>query len=224
MNKTVDIQELIVVVVAKNHNPTILNPDFLKYNGIVPAEWELAESPICTEPVAQVIYKNGINILAQFDKIIFSENIEAKKLEEVKVPGIARKYIETLPHVDYRAVGINPKGDMPMPETEAIRFIIDRLVRPGPWVQFKERAAHAAVRFTYPIEGGKFTLTIAAAVKKPLEGIEQPVVLFEANFHYEVIADTPQEKLSQTLAFIDLWKTELEDYATFINQTFLKEG
>ncbi len=30
------IAELSVVVIAKNHNPTVLNPDFLKLNNIVP--------------------------------------------------------------------------------------------------------------------------------------------------------------------------------------------
>ena len=65
MKHTLDIQELAAVVVARNHNPTILNPDFLKYNNIVPANWELAESPLCTPPVAQVKYTNGISIVAQ---------------------------------------------------------------------------------------------------------------------------------------------------------------
>jgi hypothetical protein len=49
------IQDLTLVVVARNHNPTILNPDFLKSTHIVPEHWELAAPPFCVEPVASAI-------------------------------------------------------------------------------------------------------------------------------------------------------------------------
>lgn len=73
MRKKLVIQELAIVVVGKNHNLTILNPDFLKTNGIVPDEWQLAVSPVSVDPLAQVIFQNGLSIVAQFDKVIFSE-------------------------------------------------------------------------------------------------------------------------------------------------------
>jgi hypothetical protein len=44
MDKTLALYELAVVLVARNHNPTILNPDFLKFNGMVPDNWELNQS------------------------------------------------------------------------------------------------------------------------------------------------------------------------------------
>jgi hypothetical protein len=42
MTPTVTIQELALALTAKNHSPTLLNSDFLKYSGIVPPDWELA--------------------------------------------------------------------------------------------------------------------------------------------------------------------------------------
>ena len=56
MNKTVQLQELAIVVAAPNHNPTILTVDFLKYSGIVPTDWELASQPISTNRAAQVSF------------------------------------------------------------------------------------------------------------------------------------------------------------------------
>ena len=55
--------ELTIVIVAENHNPTILNPDFLKFNDIVPKEWDMGQPPLCTPPISQVEYKNGIKII-----------------------------------------------------------------------------------------------------------------------------------------------------------------
>lgn len=56
MTQSLAVQELAIIIAAKNHNPTILTPDFLKYTGIVPADWELARQPIFTSSVAQVIF------------------------------------------------------------------------------------------------------------------------------------------------------------------------
>ena len=78
MNKTVITEELSIVVVARNHNPTILNPDFLRYNEIVPPDWELAGPPVCVELMAQVAYSNSVKIVSQFDKVIFTETLGGK--------------------------------------------------------------------------------------------------------------------------------------------------
>ena len=43
-----------VVVLAREHNPTILHPSFLGAQGIVPKDWQLAEPPMCTPPLSMV--------------------------------------------------------------------------------------------------------------------------------------------------------------------------
>lgn len=86
MNVTVDTREFSIVVVAKSHNPAILNPDFLKDNEIVPANWELEKPPVCLEPVAEIVFKNKVRIIAQLDKLIFSENVKAKSKKSFVTP------------------------------------------------------------------------------------------------------------------------------------------
>ncbi|MBX9255406.1 hypothetical protein H1Q63_15930, partial [Desmonostoc muscorum CCALA 125] len=56
MNQSLNIQEMAIAIAAKQHNPTILTPDFLKYSGIVPNNWELAKPPIITDAAAQVVF------------------------------------------------------------------------------------------------------------------------------------------------------------------------
>ena len=51
------------VVVGQAHNPTILNPDFLAAEGIVPKSWNWSVSEtITTPPLAMVRYANGATI------------------------------------------------------------------------------------------------------------------------------------------------------------------
>src|SRR5713101_6330983 len=60
-----------VVIVGGDHNPTILNPDFLTIREIVPKEWgwEVADPAITTPPFAIVRYTNGTSITVERNKL-----------------------------------------------------------------------------------------------------------------------------------------------------------
>ena len=53
-----DLVELSVVLVATSNNPAIINPDFLKHNGILEEDRELKEDPVATPMVSQVAYES----------------------------------------------------------------------------------------------------------------------------------------------------------------------
>jgi hypothetical protein len=96
MKPKITIQELALALIAKNHSPTLLNSDFLKYSGIVPSDWELARPPIFSPQISQVAFTNGINIVAQSNAITFIESLSTKPQEDIKIPAIIRKYVEAL--------------------------------------------------------------------------------------------------------------------------------
>jgi hypothetical protein len=110
MTPKVTIQELALALTAKNHSPTLLNSDFLKYSGILPPDWELARPPILGSQISQVAFTNGINIVAQSNAITFIESLNTKPLEDTKIPAIIRKYVEALPRTDYQTLTINPRS------------------------------------------------------------------------------------------------------------------
>ena len=64
MQKTLEIQELALVLAVKRQDPTLLNPEFLHYSGIIPEAWELAQQPVRQPQGAQVSFQNGVNIVA----------------------------------------------------------------------------------------------------------------------------------------------------------------
>ncbi len=222
MVKKLIIEELSIVVVARNHNPTLLNPDFLKYNGIVPAAWELAEPPICTPPVSQVVYKSKISIMAQFGKLLFQEGIIENALKDAKIPKITVKYVETLPHVDYRAVGINPKGYvLAHSEKEAHEFVLNKLIAPGAWRSFRNKQPTVSTRFIYPINGGSINVTIENASLSLADNKQAPVVVFAANFHRDIHGKTSDEKVNGVKHIIGAWKTDVSTFSSLVEKTFL---
>jgi hypothetical protein len=105
-----EVTQLSIVIAAESNNPSILNPDFLKYNGIVSDDWQSADRTVTTGVISQVTYENGVSIVSEPNKINFVERIGDGDYGSLQVPAIAQKYIETLPHVKYTAIGNNPIG------------------------------------------------------------------------------------------------------------------
>lgn len=223
MTNTLNVQELVFALAAKNHNPAILNPDFLKYSGIVPIDWELAQPPIHTNAVAQVTFQNGVSIIAQTNRIIFAEVIAAKDLSEVKVPTIARKYVETLPHVDYQAVGINPRGHVALEQEEdtARKYLAEMLLAPGSWREFGKAPVRATIQLAYELDKGQLNLIINEAALQLPEAELIPVILFSGNFNYEIAGTTQDERLGNLHQIIQNWQVNLETYKELVNTRFL---
>lgn len=161
------IRELAIVVVGRNHNPTILNPDFLRFNEIVPSDWELARPPLCTELIAQVVFGNRLSVVSQQDKIIFSEAFSVDGTGPVETPGVAQRYLNTVPHVDYQAVGVNPNGYVTFEDQAAVlAFAKDRFLAKGPWLGFGDGLHGAGIRFSYEVEGRTLNLSLDAGCRQ----------------------------------------------------------
>ena len=221
MGKTLTIRELAVVVVGKNHNPTILNPDFLKVNKIVPADWELSRPPICADIVAQVAYKNGVTVITQPDKIVFSEQVALDAPTEVESPGIAHRYLETLPHVDYLAVGINPKGHVVFDSSEsAEKYLAERFLLKGTWLEFGDASPRSELKLIYTLEKVRFNLTIETTTLKS-DGTGTPMMLFSGNSHHELAGDATKERHFSALETVDSWKSDMETFQHLISERIL---
>jgi hypothetical protein len=221
MNDSLTITEFTIVIVAQNHNPSILNPDFLKYNKIVPMDWEIAEPPICVEPMSQVSFKGGLKINAQFDKVIFKENIEENKLEEIKVPAIAKKYITVLPHVDYKAVGINLRGHIIFDSEDSVaKYILETYISEGPWREIGTAPVRTSIKFLYSFDEVRCNLTIDIG---ELKKVNMPVLLFSANSHHDITGSNKQERLDHLHQIIDAWKKDIDMFKKITDQIMPKK-
>lgn len=220
----VTLRELIVVVDAKNHNPTILNPDFLKINEIVPLDWKVEGNPICVDPHAEVAFTSGIKIVAEFETITFSEILNTESGFNPCVPGIAEKYVKTLPHVDYTGSGLDLRGDVTMSTEEVEQFFFNKLVQPGPWTRLEGQPAKIGLRFYYTIDDGYLVVTVAPATREAAKGQSFPIVFFGANLRRQSKEKDPRDRLAETIGFIGRWERDVKLYHNMINGSFLREG
>jgi hypothetical protein len=226
MSQSLITQEFGIIIAAKNHKPTILNPDFLKYSGIVPTEWELARQPIYTQSVSQVAFTNGIAIIAEPTRVMFVEAIENKAIKEIAIADIAKKYVQTLPNIEYGAVGLNPRSYIYFDQHEdaARQYLAEKLLSKGAWQEVGTAPVQASLNLAYTLERCPFYLTVTEAALRNSDEASTPIVLFSGSFRYEITGEAASQRLSYLHNCIDNWKADLEIYQEIINTKFIAQA
>ncbi|MDZ7969661.1 MAG: hypothetical protein RM368_32760 [Nostoc sp. DedSLP03] len=224
MSQNLITQEFGIIIAAKNHNPAILNPDFLKYSGIVPQEWELVQQPISTQNLSQLAFTNGIMIVAEPTRVIFIEAIEQKAIKEITVAEIAKKYVQTLPNIQYEGVGLNPRGYISFEQQSAAsQYLVKTLLSGGDWQSLGTAPMRATLNLVYTLERCPFYLTVSEAALRNPDESNIPIVLFNGSFSYEVKSETPLQRVTNLHQIIDNWQTDLSNYQEIINTKFLAD-
>jgi hypothetical protein len=223
MSQSLITQELGIIIAAKNHTPTVLNPDFLKYSGIVPTQWELARQPIYTQSVSQVAFTNGIVIVAEPARVIFIEAIEDKAIAEITIAEIAKKYVQTLPNVEYEAVGINPRSYITFDQQQdtARQYITNTLLSTGAWQEIGNAPVRATLNLAYTLERCPLYLTVSEAALRNPDETSTPIVLFNGSFSYQVTGETASERIADLHQIINNVQTDLSNYQEIISSKFI---
>lgn len=196
-----------VVVTGEVHNPTILNPDFLAARGIVPSEWRdnvKVTEAITTPPLAMVKYSNGISIVVENEKMQVVDSNKCVEPKKSPVTEIACKYVAVLPHVKYKAVGIN--FHCIIDRENPREYIKDLFVKSGTWDAGEPVLEAVGLKLVYPIsDGGRLILSLDAAERKIINGQEDPVpiVMVVANFHRDCQRYPAEQQVQEYIRHVD---------------------
>jgi hypothetical protein len=186
---TFDLQELAIVIVVKNLDPTLISPEFLRYSNIVPVDWELAQPAVRNaQGGVQVSFTNGVGVVAYSDRITFAEVAANKPEDTLAVLAVARRFVDTLSNMDFQALGVNLRGHLAFPgEPEvAHRFMFDRLLSPGAWRELGSAPVRAGVQLVYTFDHKQLNLRIDEAMLQVPDARAVPVILFTGNFDYSL--------------------------------------
>ncbi|MUG94707.1 hypothetical protein F7734_21005 [Scytonema sp. UIC 10036] len=223
MNQRLVIEDLVIIIAAKNHSSLILNPDFLKCSGIIPKDWKLARQPISNNSFARLDFSNGIAISAESNRVVFIEPIADKKIESLQIAEIARKYTQALPNMEFEAVGINFRGYVPFVGShDAARTYINKtLLSPGAWQEEGEASVQASLNLVYKLNRTSFNLSVNEGTWLQDDETKTPIVMFTGSFSYEVSGETEAQKLSSLHQSLENWQTDLQTYSDIISNKFM---
>ncbi len=212
------LTQFSIVVVAADHNPTILNPDFLKIQKIVPEDWVLAGPAITTPPFATVPYENGVSVSVEPSKLQVADN-KASTPSQSDIVEVTDNYVKTVPHVKYTAVGINFNAIAEQDSPE--QFLIDRFLRSGSWGTSESPLGSLGLKFVYPLPTGRFVLSLDSGSISRLNGKEKEqrsVLLFDANFHRDLKGNEPLSE--QVGTYLKLVESDWKHCQTTIEKLF----
>lgn len=201
-----------IVVLAKQHNPAILHPSFLSSEGIVPAEWEIDETPVSTPVFAMVKYKNRVVFTVQENRFQVEQGEPDEDVAKSPLAELTLKYTEKLPHVEYHAVGINFKGFIEHGDAQAV--IMERFLKPGV-AEFADKHPEAsAFRFVYELNDARFRLSFdSGKVKSADKTDERSGVMVDGNYHVDLHVDNVQEEMKRATSLY------CEHYSHFFKAT-----
>lgn len=211
MTEPITLYEMSIVFVGQNHNPSLLNSDFLWRHHIVPDDMPLARDvPVFSTPmVSNCAFQNGLNIHSEPERILFTvpilEENDAEK-SRFLCHTAAERYLRVVSLVNYVAVGINFSG-----------FFADRggevaphnLLRTGKWTKFENISPVANIALAYKTSKRDINLTIKSDII-PEFGNKQKVVA-RGNFHHAIRAKQG-ESHKAAIAIVDEWKNDLDSF------------
>jgi len=221
MTLGLELYELTIVVVAKNHNPTILNPDFLYRNNIVEEGLDLAEAPITTEVFSRVSFKSGIVIVADSNRVTFVDRNKKSLADKTPLPKIAVDFLQTLEHVSYKAVGINPKGIIEFADSESVRlYLIDSFFKKNSWIDVKDFKLHPKLALSYKGQDKNFTINIEEGIGTD-EDKGKHFIVCNANYHRDLPVNEHDKALDEAKKIIENCDGDINHYKSFVTQHFL---
>ena len=206
------LHSVSVVVTAESHNPSILNPDFLVSQGIVPETWKVAEA-ITIPPVSVVSYRNGIRWTVEQPKLTVVEKCGPLFQNDYRVYGLVAAYLEKLPHVPYRSLGLNCVVSIKQDDPE--RWLTRQFLKSGPWIEGEPKVLGMVPRFTLDAGEAVCQLSFSGGQATQPQGKPEIGVIIKSNMHHAGPLDVNGLK-----AAISQWRSR-QDFVTGALEKFL---
>jgi len=219
-----ELQELAIQIIAQDFRPGLMSLDVLKMSGVIPADWELSQNPIQGQNAAQLSFTNGLNLVAQPQRLMFLEQMGGGGT--LQGPAIAQAYLDKFPHADYQGLTIAPKVLLGFPEQADVphQFMTQKLLAPGSWQQMGNDPLHAALTLHYTLKRCPLSINISEVqLNQPPHGIVS-ALLFTGNFNYTLPPEISEPKAEFLSKRVSLWQTDTTQFREVVYKKFLNSS
>ena len=171
---SVRLHSVSVVVQAEYHNPSILNPDFLRLHKIVSADWAVAET-LTTPPISVVKYTNGVAWTVDQSRLTVTEACGPAFANHYKSHTLVAAYLKQLPHVPYRGLGLNCQVSTLQHDPQ--RWLVERFA--VDWLRADPRVRGMKPVFALDAEDAVCNITFTEGARD-----DGPCVVVDCNLHH----------------------------------------
>ena len=203
-----------------------MNPSLFNYGAIFPSDWEALRQPVYGRNGVQIFFKNGIGLVVQPNRITLSELVLGKEIPELQVPALMHKWIEALPHIQYRALGVNPTGMVSFSEDqqEAANFFRSTLLTEGVRREGAPELMKASLNLAYRLEGGILNVAIQEGTARLSEDQKISALLYSGNCHYALQGESQTDRLEHLKSMLGQWQTGVDAYRNLVEHHLLQSA
>lgn len=207
MNKCLNFS---IVGLVNTHNHSILNPDFLERNEIIPKDWGwvLGGPAITTPSFALVEYKSGVTILAEPNKIQITD-LTSEDPNKSKIKEIIEKYLKIVPTIRYTSVGINFLSVIEMQdEKKSESYLKELFLKKDAWENKEYPLEGIGFQFAYKVDDIKLLFDVRAGkLTTIINGIPSIAVgiILNANFNKDLTSQGTDEVVSFLSKIPTIW-------------------
>ncbi|MBW1946871.1 MAG: hypothetical protein JRI33_02925 [Deltaproteobacteria bacterium] len=169
------------MILAKFHNPSILNPDFLVKNNIVPRDWKAIEV-LTSPPFSTIKYDKKVIFLLDQERFEIRKECEGF-LTNYDIHRFASKYVRTLPHVNYTSVGLN--WHISVENDNPDKFLIERFINPTSLKDTESELIHAFIKLSFKLNGIVCNVDLAPGKARTTSRDFYNAIIINVNFHYQ---------------------------------------
>jgi hypothetical protein len=210
------VQDSAIAIAASDLNPAMLNLDILRYSGVIPADWEVAKSPIYAPGGAQIVFKNGVNIIAEGHQVAVVEPLESEiNLQSLSV---VQQYVRAFPNLRYEGFTTSIRSYVPT-DYPAGRYVCDTWLAAGPW---QDDCARAAINLVYKGERAPLQLALTEAMLQTKQKETISIVLFSGRYGYAAHGETSEEKCRYLTSCFGHIPSDVEYYINIIKSKFIE--
>lgn len=218
---TVTIASQSVVITAKDHNPSILHPEFLTKHAIIDPSWgwKVTGRPISTPALSRVHFDSDFAIICDPNRLQFIDNNYPLTSQSPHLFEVATRYAQTLPHTPYTAVGVNLSALLPHNDPGAA--ITHKYISDGPWLQEPSTPTAGGLRLVYKLDDWKLRVSIdAGEFERPGDQSPTQSIIIQGNFHQDCERENSAEDI------VNIIHEGVECWAMFDNlvQILCKNG
>ena len=219
----IELVGLSVVLVADGIDPSSINQDMLRHAEIVPSDLEIKEPPFSTPAHSQIIYENNVAVVAEPRRLWVDQQGEPLNRNECIAPDIVKCFLEKMPHLGYRSVGINLKSFMLL-EGDTSSSMLNVLRERGEWLSFKDMLPEIGLKIVYRYEGRAINMEVSLAKREEESGHSSSGLFFHANIHRNVSEIPKQSKrIAQLSEILSDWEQDVTDFCKLASK-FLPDG
>ncbi len=144
------LHSVIVVVMAEEHEPTMLSPRFLAEKEIVPNDWKAAQS--ITNPFESAVRYEKAMLKMSSSRFEVEGLSDGSFKESYAAHSIVADYVSKMPHTPYRSLGLNCRVLIRADNPE--QWLSQRFLCPNLWRNGNPEGHIEKADFTVPMDDG----------------------------------------------------------------------